>query len=178
MVRYLVVVAVTLGLTAVSCDRSGDLRDVGSPPQVSATPIPPSTPLPAAKPLKAATPSLPAATPTKPVARVTAVPPQEPGPTPPAVPWVSIEYGGGVHYGRQGSYCWPVNANSSICADKIGWEDFDSAPALSVKRGDELSVVVSTDETSPCELHRAGLHRRGDGAFLEAGGRGLFRRRE
>ena len=159
MRRYLVVVAVVLGLTAISCASSRDLRGDGAPPQMPATP-------------------LPAATPAKPEARVTAVPPQEPGPTPPAVPRVSIEHGGGVHYGRQGSYCWPVSANSSICANKIGWEDFDSAPALSVKRGDELSVVVSTDETSPGELHRAGLHRRGDGAFLEAGGRGLFRRRE
>ena len=34
----------------------------------------------------------------------------------------------------------------------MGWEDFDSAPALSVKRGDELSVVVSTGEASPGEV--------------------------
>ena len=65
---------------------------------------------------------------------------------------VSIEYGGSLHYGRQGSYCWPVSANSSACVDKIGWEDFDSASALLVKRGDEISVVVSTDESSPGEV--------------------------
>ncbi len=112
----------------------------------------PATPLPPATPLKAATASLSAAKPAKPVAKATAVPTQEPAPTPPPLPWVSIEYGGSVHYGRQGSYCWPVSANSGVCADKIGWEDFDSAPALSVKRGDELSVVVSTEETSPGEV--------------------------
>ena len=57
-----------------------------------------------------------------------------------------------MHPGRQGSYCWPVSANSSICVDKIGWEGFDRAPALSVKRGDELSVVVTSDESSPGEV--------------------------
>lgn len=82
------------------------------------------------------------------------LPPLEaPGaPTSPALPQVSIEYDGGVHYGRQGSYCWPVNASSSTCVDKIGWEDFDSAPVLSVKRGGDLSVVVTTDEAIPGDV--------------------------
>lgn len=82
------------------------------------------------------------------------LPPLEaPGaPRPPALPQVSIEYGGGVHNGRQGSYCWPVTANSNVCVDKIGWEDFDSSPVLSVKRGDDLSVVVRTDEAIPGEV--------------------------
>ena len=85
----------------------------------------------------------------------TALPPLEAPPALPsqALPRVSIEYGGSVHYGREGSYCWPVSANSGICADKIGWEGFDSAPAVSVKRGDALSVVVTTDESSPGEVH-------------------------
>ena len=146
MVRYLAVVAVLLGLTAVSCDSTEDLGGEGAPPPM------PSTPFPAATALPAATPDPTAATPARPAAKFVAVPTLEPGPTPPAVPWVSIEYGGSVHYGRQGSYCWPVSANSSVCVDKIGWEDFDSAPALEVKRGDELSVVVLTDETSPGEV--------------------------
>ena len=57
-----------------------------------------------------------------------------------------------MHHGRQGSYCWPVTANSSVCVDKIGWEDFESATAISVKRGDELSFVVTTDESSRGEV--------------------------
>ena len=66
---------------------------------------------------------------------------------------MSIEYGGSVHHGRQGSYCWPVTANSGVCVDKIGWENFDDAPAVSVKRGDALSVVVTTGESSPGDVH-------------------------
>ena len=147
MWRYLAVGAVVLSLAAVSCARSGDLPGDGATPQLPATPLPPATALPAA------TPSFQVATPIKPVPTATAVPPQEPAPTPSALPWVSIEYGGRVHHGKQGSYCWPVSVNRKPCIDKIGWEDFDSAPAVSVKRGDALSVVVTTDESSPGEVH-------------------------
>ena len=82
------------------------------------------------------------------------MPPLEsPGATPPpALPSVAIGYDGAVHNGRQGSYCWPVTANNSVCVDKIGWEDFESAPAVSVKQGDELSVVVTSDESNPGEV--------------------------
>ena len=145
MLRCFVVVAVTLCLAALSCANSETPRDEGAPSQMRATPLP------AATPLKAATASLPAATPARPMTRATVLPPQEPAPTPPPLPLVSIEHGGSVHYGRQGSNCWPVSANSIICGDVV-WEDFDSAPTVSVKRGDELSVVVSTDESSPGEV--------------------------
>ncbi len=142
---YLLTAAVVLGLAAIACSTAEVPRDESADLQV------PATPLPAATPLTAATGFVPAATPVQPNARVT-LPPLE-APAPPAVPVVSIEYGGSVHHGRQGSYCWPVTANSTVCVDKIGWEDFESAPALPVKRGDALSVVVTTGESSPGDVH-------------------------
>ena len=145
MVRYLVVVAVALSLTAVSCDDSEAPRDDGPRPQTRATALPAATPLPAPT---ASLPALPAGPSTK----TAVLPPLEAPPAPPAVPVVSIEYEGRVHNGRQGSYCWPVTANSTVCVDKMGWEDFDSAPAVSVKRGDELSVVVTTGESNPGQV--------------------------
>ena len=143
---YLAALGIALCLAVVACDSSLDV-----PGDEAAARMP--TPPPAATPLPAATKSTPAATPAQPITRVTLPPLEAPGATPPpALPSVAIEYGGSTHYGRQGSYCWPVTANSTACVDKIGWEDFDTAPAVSVKRGDELSVVVTTDESNPGEV--------------------------
>lgn len=147
MARYLALAAVLMSLAAASCGETGSLQDEGPPGA-------PSTTLPAATPLPAATSSAPAATPAQPITRVTLPPLEAPGATPPpALPLVAIEYGGSTHYGRQGSYCWPVTANSSVCVDKIGWEEFDSAPTVTVKRGDQLSVAAISDETRPGEVH-------------------------
>lgn len=141
MRKYVVAVAVILVLTALACN-SEDTGDKDPAPQMRATPLAAATPLPAPT---ASLPAMPAGRSTK------VLPPLEApdAPQPPALPQVSVEHGGSVHHGRQGSYCWPVTANSSVCVDKIGWEDFDSAPALAVKRGDDLSVVVTTGESSP-----------------------------
>ena len=73
-------------------------------------------------------------------------------PAPPPLPWLLIEYDGGLHQGRQDSYCWPLIPNSKVCADAIGWEDFDRAQALMVRRGDEIIVVVETKEGSPGDV--------------------------
>ena len=147
MTRYLALVAVLLSLTAASCAETGNLQDEG-PSRAPATPLPAATSLAAPAPSPSA-----AATPLQPIKRVTLPPLEAPAATqPPALPTVAIGYDGGVHHGRQGSYCWPVTANNTVCVDKIGWEDFDSAPAVSVKRGGELSVVVTTDESNPGEM--------------------------
>ena len=146
MTRYLAIVAILLTLVAASC---GETRA----PQDEEPPGAPATPLPAATPLAADTKAGPAATPAQAITRVTLPPLEAPAARPPpALPSVAIEYGGSTHYGRQGSYCWPVTANSTACVDKVGWEGFDTAPAVSVKRGDGLSVVVTTDESSPGEV--------------------------
>ena len=146
MTRYLASIAVLLSLAAVSCAETGDLQDEGPPGA-------PATPLPAVTPLPAATGGVPAATPAQPITRVTLPPLEAPAATPPpALPSIAIEYGGSTHYGRQGSYCWPVTPNSTVCVDKVGWEGFDTAPAVPVKRGDGLSVVVTTDESNPGEV--------------------------
>lgn len=144
MRKYIVAVAVILVLTALACN-SEDTGGEDPAPQMRATPLAAATPLPAPT---ASLPAMPAGSSTK------VLPPLEApdAPQPPALPQVSIEYGGSVHHGRQGSYCWPVTANSSVCVDKIGWEDFESATAISVKRGDELSFVVTTDESSRGEV--------------------------
>ncbi len=144
MRKYVVAVAVILVLTALACN-SEDTGGEDPAPQMRATPLAAATPLPAPT---VSLPAMPAGSSTK------VLPPLEApdAPQPPALPQVSIEYGGSVHHGRQGSYCWPVTANSSVCVDKIGWEDFEGAPVLSVKRGDRLSVVVTTDEAAPGEV--------------------------
>ena len=101
----LLVVVVVLSLVAVSCARSGDLRDEGTP-------------------------------------------------TPPLPPQVSIEYGGNVQKGRQGSYSWPIRNGygGELLAEEWPADDFDKAPALVVKRGDDLGVIVLSGDPSQFEV--------------------------
>ena len=140
--------AVLLSMAFVSCVRSGDLRDEGMPAQqttAASTGEPSSTP-PSVQ-LQTVTPTvepLPSPLPKQPK---TAVPTVEPLATPPPLPRVSIEYDGRTYYGRQGSSCWPVSVNSSLCADRAGWIAFDRAPSLVVKRGDGVSVILESYES-------------------------------
>ncbi len=139
---------VLLGLTLVSCVESGDPRDQVRPaqPTTVTSSVEPSPKPPPAQ-LTTGTPTVqPRPTPL-PKQRETAVPAVEPL-VPPPLPRLSIEYDGRTYYGRQGSYCWPVSVDSSVCAERVRWMGFDGAPSLIVKQGDEVSVSVESDESS------------------------------
>ena len=71
---------------------------------------------------------------------------------PPLRPQVSLEHGGRSYQGRRGSYCWPVSAASRVCAHRTQWRRFDEVPPVLMKRGDEFSVVVTSDDSSPREV--------------------------
>lgn len=158
---------VLLGLTLISCVESGDPRDQGGSAQpttvtslVEPAPKSPSaqpttvtssvepSPKPPSAQLTTGTPTVqPRPTPL-PKQRETAVQTVEPLATPPPLPRLSIEYDGRTYYGRQGSYCWPVSVDSSVCAERVRWMGFDGAPSLVVNQGDEVSVSVESDESS------------------------------
>ena len=138
-----------LGIAVVSCAESGDPRDQGRPAQpTTATLAAEPSPKPPPAQLTTVTPTVqPLPTPL-PKQRETAVPTVGPLATPPPLPRLSIEYDGRTYYGRQGSYCWPVSVNSSVCAERVRWMGFDSAPSLVVKQGGEVSVVIESDESN------------------------------
>ncbi len=101
----------------------------------------------------------------------TAATPREQSPPPP-LPQVSLEHGGRSHQGRRGSYCWPVSANSSICADSAGWEGFEKASAVMMKRGGMFSIVVSGDDSSPGQVQQIRVYTvRETEPFLRRGGK-------
>ena len=139
---------VLLTMALVSCSRTGDLRDEGISAQhtmVSSSTELSSTPAPVR--LTVVTSTVESRLTPLPKQRATAVPTAQPLVTRKPLPQVAIEYHGRTFYGRQGSYCWPMSANSSVCADRVGWIGFDRAPSIVVKQGDEVSVIVKSDES-------------------------------
>lgn len=93
----------------------------------------------------------PASEQASPVPRMTPVPAQTPASAEaaPPIPRVSVEYEGRQYQGKRGSYCWPVNANSIVCADAAWWEGFDEQSPILMKRKAGFEVVVSGDGPSP-----------------------------
>ena len=75
----------------------------------------------------------------------------EPAPAPQR-PWIYVEYEGRLQAGRSGSYCWPVDSITNICGNVAPLHDFESAPTLRVKRGDEVAVVVKSEEVEKGEV--------------------------
>ena len=71
---------------------------------------------------------------------------------PPPLPQVSLEHGGRSYQGWRGSYCWPVSANSRVCADSVGWQGFDKVSAVLMKRGDEFSIRISGSDPASDEF--------------------------
>lgn len=92
-------------------------------------------------PLPTATPSPRATLPTATVGNAEA-------PSPPPLPQAFIESGGRRYQGWRGSYCWPVSANSHLCADSAGWRGFDEAPTVRMKRGNGFRIVIAGDDSS------------------------------
>jgi len=83
---------------------------------------------------------------------VTKVVTVEPEPTPgrsPALPVISLEHAGGVITGSEGSYCWPSNATSGKCVDKIPWYGVDAY--FEVAAGKPVVVVIDA-HAAPIEL--------------------------
>ena len=155
----LVAIAIGLSIVTVSCAKSEDLRDGDGPPPPALekrerdTPTSTSvTPRARTTPLSTATPSLPTTAPATPVVEATVAVPREPPPTPPPFPQVSLEYGGRSYQGWRGSYCWPTSGNSVLCADSVGWQGFDEASAVSIKRGDQFSIKISGSDPASDEF--------------------------
>ncbi len=71
---------------------------------------------------------------------------------PPPLPQVSLEHGGRSYQGWRGSYCWPVSANSRVCADSVGWQGFDKVSAVLMKRGDAFSIRISGSDPASDEF--------------------------
>ena len=82
--------------------------------------------------------------------QATVVPPVEVSPTPPPIPqsppWAYIEYGGYLYQGIRGRSCRTYGTSNRQCAERAPWEEFDGSPSLAVKRGDEFTVVVISDD--------------------------------
>ena len=97
------------------------------------------------EPSPSATPSPPATLPATTVGGIEALPP-------PPLPQVFIESGGRRYQGWRGSYCWPISANSRICADTAGWRGFDEAPTVRMKQGNGFRIVVAGDGPSPDQV--------------------------
>ena len=110
-------------------------------PTVAANQEQPLAPLPAATPLSAAT-----------VSGTKLASPLEPRPTPPPIPHAHLDYGGHLYPGWRGSYCWPVSADSTVCAESAGWRDFDEAPTALVNRGDGFKVAITGIDSSPDQV--------------------------
>ena len=70
-------------------------------------------------------------------------------PAAPPIPRASLEYGGRRYQGKRGSYCWPVNASSSVCADAAWWVGFDKQSPVFIERGNGFEVVISDDAPGP-----------------------------
>ena len=88
-----------------------------------------------------------------PAQRAAVTPTLEPSPTPPPLPQVSIEYGGNVHRRRTVGYSWPMTrGHEELAAEPLLKEVFDNEPSILVKRGDDLLVVVSSDDPSEFEV--------------------------
>ena len=110
-------------------------------PGTRGTPSIPATPTPAATPSSAAI-----------VSGARLVSPPEPRPTPPPLPHAYLDYGGRLHPGWKGSYCWPVSADSVVCAESAGWRDFDEAPTVFVNRWDGFKVATTGADSSPDQV--------------------------
>lgn len=67
-------------------------------------------------------------------------------------PRIYVEYEGRLYAGRSGSYCWPVDSITNICANVAQLDDFERAPTLRVRRGDEAAVVVKSEELERGEV--------------------------
>ena len=90
----------------------------------------------------------PSATPSPPATMSAATVGRTEAPPPPHLPQVSLESGERRYQGRRGSYCWPISANSRICADSAGWRGFDEAPTVRMKPGKGFRIVVAGDGSS------------------------------
>ena len=93
------------------------------------------------EPSSSATPSPPATMSAATVGRIEA-------PPPPPLPQVFLESGERLYQGWRGSYCWPISANSSTCADSAGWRGFDEATTVRMKPGNGFRIVVAGDGSS------------------------------
>ena len=88
-----------------------------------------------------------------PAQRATVMLTVEPSPTPPLLPQVSIEYGGNVYWEFPIGYSWPMSyGHEQLIAEPLLKESSDNEPSLLVKRGDDLLVVVSSDDPSQFEV--------------------------
>ncbi len=74
------------------------------------------------------------------------------GPPPPPLPQAFLESGGRRYQGWRGSYCWPVSANSRVCADSAGWSGFDEAPTVRMKPGNGFRIVVVGNDSGPDQV--------------------------
>ena len=75
----------------------------------------------------------------------------EPDPAPQR-PRIHIEYEGRLYEGRSGSYCWPVDSITNVCANAAPLDGFEGAPTLQVKRGHEAAVIVRSEELEMGEV--------------------------
>ena len=88
-----------------------------------------------------------------PAQRAVETPLLEPPVTPPPIPQVAIEYDGNLHQGRRGNYAWPTRYGTTVMIEEGPYgPDFDIARSLVVRRGDDLVVVVSSDDPSQFEV--------------------------